>query len=42
MNLGQINEAEKYLKIANQINPVSAPILIDYVNSINPNMKKKS
>lgn len=28
MNLGQINEAEKYLKIANQINPVSAPILI--------------
>ena len=28
MNLGQINEAEKYLKIANKINPVSAPILI--------------
>lgn len=28
MNLGKINEAEKYLKIANQINPVSAPILI--------------
>lgn len=28
MNLGQINEAEKYLKIPNQINPVSAPILI--------------
>lgn len=27
MNLGQINEAEKYLKIVNQINPVSAPIL---------------
>ena len=28
MNLGQIDEAEKYLKIANKINPVSAPILI--------------
>lgn len=27
MNLGQINEAEKYLKIVNQINLVSAPIL---------------
>lgn len=28
LNLGQINKAEKYLKIANKINPVSAPILI--------------
>ena len=28
MNLGMLDEAEKYLKIANQINPVSAPILM--------------
>jgi tetratricopeptide (TPR) repeat protein len=28
MNLGKLDEAEKYLKIANQINPVSAPILM--------------
>lgn len=28
MNLNQIDEAEKYFKLANQINPVSAPILI--------------
>ena len=28
MNLGNLDEAEKYLKIANQINPVSAPILM--------------
>ncbi|MBQ9159771.1 MAG: hypothetical protein IJ122_00420 [Methanobrevibacter sp.] len=28
MNLGNMDEAEKYLKIANQINPVSAPILM--------------
>lgn len=28
MNMGKLDEAEKYLKIANQINPVSAPILM--------------
>lgn len=28
LNVGKINEAEKYLKIANQINPVSAPTLM--------------
>lgn len=28
MNLGRLDEAEKYLKIANQINPVSAQILM--------------
>lgn len=28
MNIGNLDKAEKYLKIANQINPVSAPILV--------------
>ncbi|WP_407454827.1 hypothetical protein [Methanobrevibacter sp.] len=28
MNKGNLDEAERYLKIANQINPVSAPILM--------------
>lgn len=28
LNMGKLDEAEKYLKIANKINPVSAPILM--------------